>query len=429
MTDFRERMQDAFRLNLEQQKNRAKDLLRAAKAGDAPSLARIAAVRSMASDSARKSTLKLAGAQFVIARELGFPSWAQLKTHITAMELERAAIARQQPPDRDLKTLHIRCGSDIQSTLADAGFIGDFAEHSNPYCQGPVTNAPDRIEQRARFVTEAYGKYMGFTFEQALARRRAEEHQLAQSADDYERVVLWMEHDSFDQLVLLRCLAHYATAKKPRILELVSVNHFPGSTRFIGLGQLPAEALRLLWARRQPVTPAQLELGSEAWHALTLDDPRPLAALMHTGTPCLPHLAPALHRHLRELPSTANGLSLTQHLALTILSEGTVKMGRLLGLSMGVREPLPWLGDLMLLHIVEQMEAVAENVFIRSRGGQDEPTRDHPLSITDVGRAVLRGERDWLSLQPPPRWVGGVAIRPNAPCWRWNEAKREAVVA
>jgi hypothetical protein len=47
--------------------------------------------------------------------------------------------------------------------------------------------------------------------------------------------------------------------------------------------------------------------------------------------------------------------------------------------------------------------------------------------VTDLGRAVLRGERDWLSLKPPARWVGGVRIAPDAPVWRWDEGKREAV--
>ena len=44
-------------------------------------------------------------------------------------------------------------------------------------------------------------------------------------------------------------------------------DEFPGSQRFLGLGQLPPEALRLLWSTRKPVTPAQLALGNAAWDA------------------------------------------------------------------------------------------------------------------------------------------------------------------
>src|SRR5262245_46126652 len=117
----------AFRLNLEQQKNRAKDLLRAAKAGDPQALQRLAANRDP----------RLADAQLTIARELRFASWPKLKAHIAQLDRQREAIDGRQPaPDADLKTLHLRCGSDIRQTLRDAGFSGDFLEHSNPYCQG-----------------------------------------------------------------------------------------------------------------------------------------------------------------------------------------------------------------------------------------------------------------------------------------------------
>jgi hypothetical protein len=112
MTDRTERPPSAFRLNLEQQKNRAKDLLRAAKAGDADALSRLAAVRPdpvAHSLDTLQATAKLADAQFVIARELRFASWAMLKAHIASMDRQRAAIDGKSPaPDGDHKTLHIR---------------------------------------------------------------------------------------------------------------------------------------------------------------------------------------------------------------------------------------------------------------------------------------------------------------------------------
>ena len=110
------------------------------------------------------------------------------------------------------------------------------------------------------------------------------------------------------------------------MLELIAVNEFPGAERFIGIGQLPAEALRLLWSTRKPVTDVQLSLGNDAWNALTSDNPQRLAAIARSGTPALPILAPALHRHLGELPSIENGLSFTEHLLLQILSEGKVSL-------------------------------------------------------------------------------------------------------
>ena len=197
MTDRSERAPSAFRLNLEQQKNRAKELLRAAKAGDAEALSRFAAARggSVTPDSpdAPQVTAKLADAQFVIARELRFPSWAKLKAHIQSMDQERAAIDQKKPaPDADLKTLHIRCGHDIQERIAEA-FVGDFWPYVTPYCVGPVSQGPDRHELMAHFIAETYPEEDGSrTYEGELAGLVAGEQRLHRTADEYELIVIWM---------------------------------------------------------------------------------------------------------------------------------------------------------------------------------------------------------------------------------------------
>lgn len=415
-----------FRLDLEQQKKRAKELCRLFRAGDAAARARFRAHHPRAgtgpSADPGADLGRLGEAQLVIARELGVPSWARLKAHILSMERARAAISgRREAPDREPATLHLRCGSDIAKALSEAGFAGDFLEYSNPFCQGPVTDDPDPIASRARFVAQAYGAEGGFTTASATDKLRAEEEGLATAAARYARVVLWMEHDSYDQLVLARCLAHFAEAGAPGRLELVTIGHFPGSARFIGLGQLPPEALRLLWTRRTPVGGEQLELGRAAWKALKAPDPRALAGLAGTGMPALPHMAGALLRHLRELPSMRDGLGLTQRLVLDLLAEESLTFSQAFRRLMVEREPLPWLGDLMLWAILKDMLRAADPAFRIAPETRDAGWPHHRLEITPAGREVLAGRRDWLSCGPPERWVGGVRIDPEAPCWRWDE--------
>jgi hypothetical protein len=425
MSDRSDPVRDRFRLDLEQQKKQAKDLCRALRAGDPAAADRVRAHHPRPANALAQP--RLADAQLVIARERGVPSWPRLKAHIEGMDRARAAMAAARgAPDADRVTLHLRCGSDIAATLQDAGFTGTFLEYADPFGQGPVTAAPDWLAQRARFLTEAYGERRVGSFDACLAQRQQEEDRLAAAARDAERVVLWVEHDSYDQLALIRWLALFAQAGAPRILELVAVNHFPGSTRFIGLGQLPPEAMRLLWAARRPVTAAQLALGKETWDALRLPEPHALVAIMRSGTPDLPDLAPALHRHLRELPSTSNGLSLTGQLALEILAEESRSIGRAFHV-LQERDPLPWLGDLMFLHVVEAMARAREPVFDLGPEPPPEAWHRRRLAITETGREVLRGARDFLALDPPARWVGGVEIRPRAPAWRWDEASRGAV--
>ena len=419
MTDRAAQPRAGFFLNLEQQKKRAKDLLRDAKAGDPDAIRRLGTGEAA----------KLADAQHTIARELRFDSWSKLKTHIAHLERQREAIEqRRSAPDADVKTLHLRCGSDIQDTLLAAGFAGDFLEHNNPYCQGPVTNTPDYYEKRARFVLEAAGmKHL--IYEGLLEGFRRNDAEVVSAADDYERVVIWTEHDSYDQLMLVRVLSLYQNARRPRVLELININDFPGGQRFVGLGQLPAEALRMLWATRKPVTAEMLAFGDRAWDALRAENPRPFSAIASMADAPLPDLPLAARRHLQELPWLGNGLSLTEQLVLKALDQqGTCTLMQIFQLLyVHGWEPLPFMGDTGLAHVIRCMEEAAQAVFVRTREQSDEREFDNKLTITDAGRDVLRGKRDWLSLLPPERWVGGVRLAPAESVWRWDESKREPV--
>jgi hypothetical protein len=169
----------------------------------------------------------------------------------------------------------------------------------------------------------------------------------------------------------------------------------------------------MLWNRREVIDAERLSLGAAAWAALTSDDPRALAAIVRTRTPALPHLGLALHRHLQELPASVNGLSLTQSLLLQILSRQPATVGDIWRILQRELEPLPFLGDTMFLHILNEM-------------GRANPDR---LTITQTGQEVLRAVTDWLSLHPPVRWLGGVRIDPSTPNWRWDEARQDVRMA
>lgn len=322
---------------------------------------------------------------------------------------------RDGTPDGACTTLHIRCGSDIRDSLRSAGFVGDFLEDSDPLCQGPVPCGAGLLEKRATFLAAAFGGSQGFTESQALARLRSAQLHL-QAAHRFERVVLWFEHDSHDQLILARCLAQFADGPRPAHLELICIDRHPSVERFIGLGQLSPEALASLWPQRLAVTQAQLDLGRAVWAALRRSDPTDLAAIAAAGTAALPLAAPALRRHLQELPWVGDGLSLTERLVLRILSDAPERIGRMFGMYMQHQEPLPFLGDLGFLFIVEQMALARPEVITIEAADKPFP---RVASITDVGRGVLAGRIDYLSLGPPERWVGGVAADGR---WRWDEA-------
>ncbi|GAA3936731.1 DUF1835 domain-containing protein [Litoribacillus peritrichatus] len=432
MTDLSPRVNTPFRINLEQQKKRAKALLKDIHASDESGIARLHRNHPQYSKNNHAKpaeTAKLSDAQFVIARELGLPSWPKLKAHVEAMQCAVKTInSKNKPQDSDLKTLHIRCGTDLQNTLPLAGFVGDFLEYSDPVCQGPVPNDPSLIDVRVDYLTSAYGPYIQQSRNQILEDLTSEENRLETAAQTYERVVLWFEHDTYDQLILARILAHFAENQRPNVFEIVSINHFPGSERFIGLGQLPPEAIWLLWNDRKPVSQQQLNLGQRTWNAFQSPNPTALANIRLEDTSVLPNLANAIQRHLQELPSTANGLSLTEQIILEMLKEESRTAGKLFGLLTREREPLPWLGDIMFWYILESL-AKSSNPAVRI--STDQPKTEWPhrqVEITNTGLALLAKESDWLTMNPPERWLGGVHIDPQSSCWRWDQAPEKLIL-
>lgn len=407
------------RLNLEQQKKRAKELLKAVRDGDADAVARWEAHHPKGAAAGQL----LADAQLVIARENGFPSWPRMKTHIDTLRIARQRMEAGRPlvPD-SADMVHIRCGEDIRHSLKVAGFAGAFVEFSDPYCQGPVPrlNRAAFLDKRSEFIVSGYDRSL------KDARDRLEaEYGAVDALGAGDRVALWFEHDSYDQLILARLLAHFSRLDERPDLQMICVGKVPGVQGFVGLGQLHPEVLLWLWENElKPVTEGQLALGAEVWNAVTDPDPTELDRIACDGTPALPLMAPALRRHLRELPSARTGLGLTQALSLSILAGADgqkLTAGRIFQALMTRHEPLPFLGDLMFWHALKDLSASTEPVIAPDPETADLPWPKRAYALTEAGRRVLAGELDYLSIAGAPRWIGGVEVRPRESAWRWDE--------
>lgn len=329
--------------------------------------------------------------------------------------------------DGDLRTLHIRCGSDIRNGLRRAGFGGAFLEFSDPYCLGPVRNSGSLLAERAAFLAAATGDPKA----DLQARLRRELAGLRRAAE-FPRVVLWFEHDSHDQLILARILAELSELPAATELSLICIDSFPGVQRFVGLGQLDPAQLRSLWPRRVPVDADMIDLGCAVWAALQEPSPLGLHALAHGGTPELPQMAGAILRHLQELPWTGDGLSLSQRLVLEALADGPRSGAALFREIHNRREPMPFMGDMMFWHMLAEMSAATHPPFRQAPAGSPWPQRN--LTLTETGRALLDRRADWLQCGPRERWVGGVDIAAADPAdgsarqWRWNPGSERPVL-
>ena len=255
-----------------------------------------------------------------------------------------------------------------------------------------------------------------------LEGARDEERRLAAASRDYERVVLWLEHDRYDQFVLLRCLAWFAEHGAPPRLELVGPNDFPGATRFVGLGQLPPEALRLLWERREPIGAEQLAFGRRAWTRSARRIRARSRRSCATARRCCPRSPARCTGICKSCRRSEKGSASRTSCCCEALAEsGAQRAGRLVGLVMHDRDPLPGLGDIGYDLALRELAALPEPLVLRSGGHAPRRVASRRGRDHGFGRAVLEGKRDWLELPLPERWVGGVRIAPEQRNWRWNE--------
>ncbi|WP_052657565.1 DUF1835 domain-containing protein [Thalassospira sp. HJ] len=312
-------------------------------------------------------------------------------------------------------TLHLRCGSDIREMLKTAGFIGDFLEFSDPFCQGPVPDLPRDafIETRAAFISGSFD----LPDQDALARLRGE-YDALDGLGSYDHVVLWFEHDSYDQLILAFLMDAIATIQPETEIDVISVNQAPEFEpidRFIGLGQLSPNGLIWCWENHKTsLSSDMLTFGTKVWKALHQDDPADLQALAETENAPLPHMPAALKRHLAELPDRKTGLGLTQSLTLQIISDlGPMPLGKVFGHLMRSYDPLPYLGDLMFWSEVQWMMNCKNPLFTLSPLEPDTNWSTRTITLTNTGQETLAGTRNFLDNFTGTRWVGGVRISPS----------------
>jgi hypothetical protein len=322
--------------------------------------------------------------------------------------------------------LHVRCGSDIVETLQRGGVPGEIIVWADPLSQGPTPALTGSAwyDTRAAFIAQAYDA------DRAATRLDLEAADAAlMRCHDHEEVVLWFEHDLFDQSILVRLLARFAAMQPaPPRLSLVTADSHPDVARFTGLGNLSAAQLMELFARRVPVTDAHLALGRRCWEAWTSPDPTALATLAGGESAALPYLPAAIGRHLEELPWTGDGLSRTERLILTVAAGGADAVQ--IFLRINDAEPAPWLGDTMCHHVVREL-AQLQPALLDVEGdwsGSLADLRSRTVRTTRAGDSVLAGT-DRVQLIGIDTWVGGVRLQGSVAAWRWDPARRQPVPA
>ncbi len=413
---------NSFSINLNQQKALAKKRLKAIRLNNLSALEQVKKYHSQPSTLSFDS-VQLADVQHALARELGLESWSKLKAHVENLESHKHAISRQkQALDHGLNTLHVRCGHDIQQRLKACGFEGHFLPMIDPLCIGPIPNNEQLfIAVRAQYVVNTLLPVMKQKDSVQDIANQEQRNIDTLMSDEFERIVFWVEHDSYDQLMLLRCLT-YLQDVKDKSIEVIELNQFPGTERFIGLGQLPPEAIRSCWQYRKPISARLMSQAKRCWNAVTSENPSSIVALLqHHDLDCLPNIRAVLMRHLQELPHFKSGLSFTQRIALEVLAEQThtIPISHWFQLYQQ-REPLPYLGDVMFYALMLPLSTNDSPLITLDSLPQN--WWEQTVSITEYGKHCLDGKAKFEQ----EYWVGGMQNTIQSH-WEWDHSQLTSI--
>jgi len=296
-------------------------------------------------------------------------------------------------------------GSAAVDAMNRAGIPGeklpwDDVLHDGPLPEGLDLDALSTV--RARFIADrGWG-----SFDDTLADFRRRDARLRQAHED-EEVVLWFEHDLYDQLQLVQVLDWFgAPLRRPTRLSLIC------HARFVSL--CSDEELRRDLEGRGPVTDEQLGLAADAWAAVRAPTPESVIDLINTDTEALPFLRGALLRFLEELPAR-DGLARSERQLLGAVADGATTVGEAFRRAQEF-ETATYLGD-----------ASFERYAARLMRGPVPLLRadSEALALTEAGRAVLEEREDRIRINGIHRWWGGVRLTSES-LWRWD-AERQAL--
>jgi hypothetical protein len=289
--------------------------------------------------------------------------------------------------------LHVTNADSAANTIRRTGIIGDIVPWRDILHEGPVPaglSLEGLADVRARFLAGIEGTVRFPAISASFGARNA-------ALRGARRVVLWFEHDLYDQLQLLEILAALASQPETRA-ELICINAFPGVTPFHGLGQLSAPQLATLWPQRRPVTAAQLAVATRAWKAFASPDPSAVQKVLDTDLTPLPFLRDALERLLEEVPSAPTGLSRTERQILSAVSLGHQHFADVFAANQQ-QEAAPFMGDTTVQSRITAMTNARVPLLT-----------SEPYTLTAAGHRVLAGEADARTLNGIDRWIGGVHL-------------------
>jgi hypothetical protein len=312
--------------------------------------------------------------------------------------------------------LHVANGSCTTRLIEAAGIPGRLSIWADPLYEGPVpgdVSDDELIRIRARYLSGGNSHEVPELVAGLHGWRDA-----LDEGDAKDGVVLWFEHDLFDQLNLTQLLSW--VHRRPGVasnLTLIEIGAFPDHPSFKGLGELSPTEISSLFPRRVAVRAERYEIANSAWSAFRHKTPERLNEFLQTDSSAMPFLRDALSRLQQEYPWTTDGLSRTERQLLDIVSGGPVDLLSIFS-RLQEKETAYFITDLSLLSLLRLFSA---HGLISLNGESLDATNipEASAAITERGAALLSGRADRVGSYGIDRWIGGVHLTSER-VWRFD---------
>jgi hypothetical protein len=297
-----------------------------------------------------------------------------------------------------VETLHVTNGDSVLYTFKKAGIPGTHIGWADALNEGPVPpwlTLEQTTAVRAGYLSQRFGNAIKTIH--ALEKRDA----VMRRAPEFGEIVLWFEHDLYDQLQILQILVTLDDMElEPGRVSTIQSDSY--------LGPMTVEELSPLLPKRRTATAAIFKSARRSWARFTSPDPAELLASAGEDAIGLPFLRAAVQRLCQEYPWIGDGLSRGQRHALEAVAQGIGKNVELFRRAQN-REEASFQGDAGFYKMLDDLRTGAAPLVEGEEGA---------LMLSALGRRVIAGDADWLEHAPADRWIGGVHVDgANPPRW------------
>ncbi|MGY0392515.1 DUF1835 domain-containing protein [Bizionia sp. KMM 8389] len=273
--------------------------------------------------------------------------------------------------------LHITNGHHLTQFLQDLDFKGTFLTWQEMLCEGPTLTDIDSqefIDKRKDFLKSAYD----IEIDEVKIKR---ELAILNTANNYDKIVLWFEYDLFCHINLLAVIKLLQEKKINTPLHLVCSGRVPGEKNLKALRELSRKQLLEHYKNKVRLQESDIDLARTLWHIYCSKDHNLLKPYIVKKS-SFKYLNSCLKAHLERFPNLKNGLSRLEENILTLIRDQDIKSkNHLLGYALNFQGYYGF-GDTQILRIINCLSLFFDET-------------ENQISLNRKGHEALIGTRNF----------------------------------